>query len=90
MGWRSSGTSSDLVRAPGAIAPVGVAITRSGAGARLQAVGWDHPPSLGWAIALTMLADEEVRRVIYTTDAIEAPNRQLRKAIKTKGSFPNA
>ncbi len=32
---------------------------------------------------------EEVRRVIYTTNAIEALNRQLRKAIKTKGSFPN-
>ena len=25
----------------------------------------------------------------YTTNAIEAPNRQLRKAIKTKGHFPN-
>ena len=31
---------------------------------------------------------DEVRRVIYTT-AIEALNRQLRKAIKTKGHFPN-
>jgi putative transposase len=31
---------------------------------------------------------EDVRRVIYTTNAIEALNRQLRKAIKTKGSFP--
>jgi transposase-like protein len=30
----------------------------------------------------------EVRRVIYTTNAIEALNRQLRKALKTKGSFP--
>ena len=32
---------------------------------------------------------DEVRRVIYTTNAIEALNRQPRKAIKTKGSFPN-
>lgn len=31
----------------------------------------------------------EVRRVIYTTNAIEALNRQLRKAIKTKGHFPS-
>jgi putative transposase len=31
----------------------------------------------------------EVRRVIYTTNAVEALNRQLRKAIKTKGHFPN-
>ena len=30
-----------------------------------------------------------LRRVIYTTNAIEALNRQLRKAIKTKGHFPN-
>ena len=27
--------------------------------------------------------------MIYTTDAIEALNRQLRKAIKPKGHFPN-
>ena len=32
---------------------------------------------------------DEVRRVIYTTNAIEALNRQLRKAIKTKGHFPS-
>ena len=33
--------------------------------------------------------EPEVRRVIYTTNAIEALNRQLRKAIKTKGHFPS-
>jgi putative transposase len=32
---------------------------------------------------------DEVRRVVYTTNAIEALNRQLRKAIKTKGHFPS-
>jgi putative transposase len=32
--------------------------------------------------------EPEVRRVIYTTNAIEALNRQLRKAVKTKGHFP--
>ena len=31
----------------------------------------------------------EVRRIVYTTNPIEALNRQLRKAIKTKGHFPN-
>src|SRR3954453_14028350 len=31
----------------------------------------------------------EVRRVVYRTNAIEALNRQLRTAIKTKGHFPN-
>jgi putative transposase len=32
---------------------------------------------------------DEVRRVVYTTKAIEALNRQLRKAIKTKEHFPS-
>lgn len=31
---------------------------------------------------------EEVRRVIYTTNAIESFNRKLRKVTKIKGSFP--
>jgi len=31
---------------------------------------------------------EEIRRVIYTTNAIESLNRQLRKVTKTRGSFP--
>jgi putative transposase len=31
----------------------------------------------------------EVRRVIYTTNALENVNRQLRKIIKTRGHFPN-
>ena len=30
----------------------------------------------------------EVRRVIYTTNSIEALHRQLRKIIKTRGHFP--
>lgn len=32
---------------------------------------------------------EYIRRAIYTTNAIEAANRQIRKVIKTKGAFPN-
>jgi putative transposase len=43
-----------------------------------------------WEYVTPFLAfPDEVRRVIYTTNAIEALNRQLRKAIKTKGHFPN-
>lgn len=43
-----------------------------------------------WEYVIPFLAfPDEVRRVIYTTNAIEALNRQLRKAIKTKGSFPH-
>jgi putative transposase len=32
---------------------------------------------------------ENIRKVIYTTNAIESLNRSLRKVIKTKGAFPN-
>jgi putative transposase len=36
-----------------------------------------------------MVFPPDMRRVVYTTNPIEALNRQLRKAIKTKGHFPN-
>jgi putative transposase len=43
-----------------------------------------------WEYVTPFLAfPPEVRRVVYTTNAIEALNRQLRKAIKTKGHFPH-
>jgi putative transposase len=43
-----------------------------------------------WEYVIPFMAFEhDVRRVIYTTNPIEALNRQLRKAIKTKGHFPN-
>ena len=29
-----------------------------------------------------------IRKIIYTTNAVESLNRALRKALKTKGSFP--
>lgn len=32
---------------------------------------------------------EEIRKVIYTTNSIEAVHRQFRKLTKTKGGFPN-
>lgn len=31
----------------------------------------------------------EIRRVVYTTNAIESLKMQLRKIIKTRGHFPN-
>lgn len=31
----------------------------------------------------------EIRRAIYTTNAIEALNRQLRKVLKTRGHMPH-
>jgi putative transposase len=43
-----------------------------------------------WEYVIPSLAfPPDVRRVVYTTNPIEALNRQLRKAIKTKGHFPN-
>ena len=32
---------------------------------------------------------ESVRRIIYTTDAIEALNSKLRRAVRTRGHFPS-
>jgi putative transposase len=32
---------------------------------------------------------EDIRKVMYTTNAIESVNRSIRKVIKAKGSFPN-
>jgi transposase-like protein len=57
-------------------------------GAQLSVIGqaWRDR----WEYVIPFMAYEpEVRRVIYTTNAIEALNRQLRKALKTKGSFPS-
>jgi putative transposase len=57
---------------------------------------WDHRyPTISsswlehWEQITPFLAyPAEVRRVIYTTNSIEALHRQLRKIIKTRGSFP--
>ena len=31
---------------------------------------------------------QEIRRLVYTTNAVEGYNRQLRKVLKTKAAFP--
>ena len=57
---------------------------------------WDHRyPMISaswlehWEQITPFLAyPAEVRRVIYTTNSIEALHRQLRKIIKTRGHFP--
>jgi putative transposase len=43
---------------------------------------WEHVTPF-----LSLPAD--LRRVVYTTNAIEGLNRQVRKAIKTRGHFPD-
>jgi putative transposase len=58
---------------------------------------WDAKyPTIGelwdrhWIYIVPFLAyPHDIRRVIYTTNTIEAVNRQIRKVIKTKGSFPS-
>lgn len=43
-----------------------------------------------WAEITPFLAyPEEMRRAIYTTNAVEAMNRNLRKALKNRGHMPN-
>lgn len=43
-----------------------------------------------WEHVVPFLAfPPEIRRVIYTTNAIESLNMQLRKIVKTRGHFPN-
>lgn len=43
-----------------------------------------------WAEFVPFLAfDQEIRTVIYTTNAIESVNARIRKAVKTRGHFPN-
>jgi len=43
-----------------------------------------------WQHIIPFLAYPDfIRKAIYTTNAIEATNRQIRKVIKTKGLFPN-
>jgi putative transposase len=57
---------------------------------------WDHRyPMISaswierWEQIVPFLAfPPDLRRVVYTTNTIEALNRQIRKIIKTRGSFP--
>lgn len=43
---------------------------------------WDH-------LSAYFKYPEPIRRIIYTTNAVEAVHRQFRKLTKTKGAFPN-
>ncbi len=38
---------------------------------------------------MTLTKADLIRRIIYTTNTIEAVHRQFRKLTKTKGAFPN-
>jgi len=43
-----------------------------------------------WSEVIPFFAfPEEVRRIVYTTNAIEALNAQLRRAVRARGHFPS-
>ena len=79
--------------------PIYQAVTEAEALHALDAFGatWDGKyPSISkswlenWDKVKPFFAfEEDIRRAIYTTNAIEALNRQIRKAIKTRGQLPN-
>lgn len=64
--------------------------------AEFEAKWDDRYPAIGqswrraWEHVIPLFAfPREVRKMIYTTNAVESLNRSLRKIIKTRGSFPN-
>jgi putative transposase len=79
--------------------PIYTAVDRDHAWDQLEAFAekWDHKyPMISaswtehWERIVPFLAfPPDVRRAVYTTNTIEALNRQIRKIIKTRGSFPN-
>lgn len=93
VGWKQrKAVAADLRR-------IYQAATRAEAELRLEefAGKWDvHYPTIAqswrrhWEYITPFFAHPpEIRRVIYTTNAVEATNRGLRRAIKTRGSFPS-
>lgn len=62
-------------------------LTRTGVGNTRPS---PRPWRRAWQEVIPFFAfSPEIRRVIYTTDAIESLTRISRKAIKTRGSFPS-
>jgi Transposase, Mutator family len=56
-----------------------------------QALSGGRPgvaPGLGIVVPFFAFAPG-IRKMIYTTNAVEAPHRSLRKIVKMRGSFPN-
>ena len=88
----------DRKKITAALRPIYAAPTADAAGEALEAfeTEWgDRYPAIGdlwrrnWDRFIPFLAfDPEIRRVIYTTNAIESLNYQLRKITKTRGHFP--
>jgi putative transposase len=89
----------DRRQVAGDLKPIYTAADRDHAWDQLErfAEKWDHKyPMISqawtehWERVVPFLAfPPDVRRAVYTTNTIEALNRQIRKIIKTRGSFPN-
>jgi putative transposase len=57
-------------------------------GQRFLAIG--HSWRRAWSEVIPFFAfPEEVRRIVYTTNAIEALKAQLRRAVRARGHFPS-
>ena len=83
-----------------ALRPIYTAPSADAAGEALtafEASDWGHRfPTIGkawrraWTSVIPFFAfPPEVRRVIYTTNALESVHARIRKVIKTRGHFPN-
>lgn len=89
----------DRKRVTGALKPVYTAPTREAAEAALEAFDneWkEQYPIIGqswrrnWERIVPFLDfPADIRKAIYTTNAIESINSQIRKLIKNRGHFPN-
>jgi transposase-like protein len=93
-GWKDRKQMAQALR------PIYTATTEQEALAELQAFedgpwGQKYPTVVqawrrAWEHVTPFFAfPKDIRRVIYTTNAIESLNMQLRKIIKTRGHFPN-
>jgi putative transposase len=90
---------TDRKKVAAALKPIYTASTESEALSALDelrtAYGKNYPGLIAswervWEEFIPFLAfDREIRRVIYTTNAIESLNYQLRKITKTRGHFPS-
>ncbi|MFE3866438.1 IS256 family transposase, partial [Streptomyces goshikiensis] len=91
--------STDRKKVAAALKPVYTAVDETAALEALEQVredwGRHYPGTISvfenaWAQFIPFLDfDQDIRRVIYTTNAIESMNRNLRKLIKTSGHFPS-
>ena len=89
----------DRKRVTGALKPVYTAPTREAAEAAVEAFDneWkEQHPIIGqswrrnWERIVSFLDfPADIRKAIYTTNAIESINSQIRKLIKNRGHFPN-